>query len=164
MIARLLLPAALSATCAAPALADEGDLGAYLFRGTCADFAPEQVVKDIGELELDDDEHDDWRRVAPDDAPMPARLHIADEDTNRVGAAEITGGGMAVAVTAADSPGAALLACAPLPAGIALPAVIALPEIGGSGVEGRVMVEVIGQEVRFTTAAFDRGAVPALAQ
>ena len=163
MIARLLLPATLFAACAAPAFADEGDLGAYLFRGDCAGFAPGQVVKDIGELELDDDEHDDWRRVAPDGAAMPARLHIGDEDTNRVSAAEITAGGMAIAVTAADSPSAALLACAPLPAGMALPAVIALPEIGGSGIEGRMMVEVIGPEVRFTTAAFDKGAVPALA-
>ena len=162
MTARLLMPAALFAALAAPAFADEGDLGAYLFRGDCAGFAPEQVVKDIGELELDDDEYDEWRRVAPDGAPMPARLHIADEDTNRVSAAEIVGGGFAVAVTAADSPGAVLLACAALPEGLALPAVVELAEIGGSGIAGRVAVEAIGRDMRFTTAAFAVGAAPAL--
>ncbi len=162
MIARFLLPAALVAASAVPALADNGDFGAYLFRGTCDGFAPEQVVKDLGELELDDDELDDWARVAPDGAPMPAPLRIEEEETNRVSADAVTAGDMAIAVTAADSPSAALLACAALPAGTTLPAVIALDEVGASGTEGRVAIEVIGRDVRFTTAAFNTGAVPAL--
>lgn len=164
MTTRLLLPAVLILASAAPALADDGDFGAYLFRGDCAGLVPEQVVKDLGELELDDDERDAWARVAPDGAPMPVPLRIEEEKTNRVTAAEVTGGGLAVAVTATDSPGAALLACAPLPEGLALPAVVALAENGGSGTEGRVGIEVIGQDLRFTTAAFATGAAPALAQ
>lgn len=164
MTPRFLLSAALVAACAAPAWADDDDFGAWLFRGSCEAFASGQVIEDLGDLDIEDDGHEDWRRVAPDAAPMPARLRIEDEDTDRVSAASIAEGGLAVAVTAADRPDSALLACAPLPAGMTLPAVLALAEIGGSGIEGRVAIEPHGRELRFTVAAFATGSVPALAR
>ncbi|WP_333682857.1 hypothetical protein [Pontibaca methylaminivorans] len=149
----------------AAAHADDDDYGAYMFKGTCDAYAANTVVKDVGDLELEDDgDTEEWSRVAPDGAAMPADLRAEDESTSRITADDLAAGGFALAVTRRDEPDTPLIACVEFPQGITLPHVSDLAEVDGSGVAGRVAIEERGNGVRITTTAFAKDAVPPLPQ
>lgn len=146
---------------AAPALADD-DYGAYLFKGTCGAYAPASVVKDVGDLDLEDDAAKEWARLSPDKAPAPSPIRVEDESTDRVTPAQLAEGGFAIAVTGTDARDARLIACGEIPRGATLPFVGDLAEVNGSGVVGRVAIETHKKGVKITTAAYAKGAAPAL--
>lgn len=147
---------------AAPALADDDELGAYLFKGSCAAFAPDAVIEDLGDLEIEDDADKEWARVAPDGAEMPVPLWVEDESTRTVTAEDLAAGGYAVAVTADDSRRAPVIACGEIPENLVLPYAGDLAEVDDSGMVGRIAIETRRKGVKFTTAAFERRDAPKL--
>lgn len=156
---------AVAALCltAAPALAGDDDYGAYLFKGGCDAFAPDLVVKDVGDLDIEKDPAKEWARLAPDNATAPDPVRLEDESTSKVTVDEITAGGYAIAVTDADDPTARVIACGEIPQDAALPFVGELAEVDGSGTEGRIAIEEHKKGVKITTAAYAKDAVPPLA-
>ena len=149
---------------AAPALADDDEFGAYLFKGSCDSFAPDAVVKDIGDLDREDDADKEWARVSPDHAQTPNPVYVEDESTDRVTAEELAAGGFAIAVTETDSPDSTVIACGELPGGMTLPFVTDLQEVDNSSIAGRVAIEKHRKGLKITTAAFAKESVPPLAR
>lgn len=144
------------------AQADDGEYGAYLFKGTCASYAPKSVIEDVGDLDFDDHATREWARLSPDHAVQPNPVYIEDESTRKVTPDQLAAGGFAIAVTGAESRHATLIACGEIPQAVTLPFVGPLAEVNGSGMAGRVAIETHRKGVKFTIAAFARDAVPAL--
>lgn len=149
---------------ASPVFADDDEYGAYLFKGDCASFAPDMVVKDVGDLDREDNAAKEWARLSPDDAEMPNPLYVEDESTGKVTADELAEGGFAIAITERDSPDSQVLACGELPAELSLPFVGDINEVDGSGFAGRIGIKTHKKGVKITTAAFSKEAVPPLAR
>ncbi|PRY92720.1 hypothetical protein BCF33_1574 [Hasllibacter halocynthiae] len=154
---RLLTSAAATALLGTAALADDDDLGAYLYAADCGSLSGDAIVADVGDLDRDDDASDEWARVSDAGAPQPDPLWSEDEDIDDVSADEIGGGGYAVAIHATDDEDADVVACGVLRG--TLPFVAALDEVGGSGIEGRVAVGMDDDdELSLATTAFEVGA------
>lgn len=149
---------------AGPALASDDEYGAYLFKGTCASYAPESVVEDIGDLDLETGPSKEWLRLSPDNAPVPNPVHIEDESTGKVTADQLAAGKFAIVITQTDSRNAEPIACGEIPQGATLPFVGNLTEMDGSGIVGRIAIEAHKKGVKITTAAFAKDAVPNLEQ
>lgn len=147
---------------AAPALADDDELGAYLYQGDCTQFDASTVIKDLGDLEIEDDAQKEWARLSPDGAEMPDLLWVEDESTRSVSAEDLAAGGHAIAVTADDDPRAAVIACGEIPADLVLPHAGDLLEVNDSGMIGRFAIEARRKGVKFTTAAFQKPEAPTL--
>ena len=149
---------------AAPALADDDDYGAYLFKGACDAWQPSSVVKDLGDVDVEDDASKEWARLSPDGASAPSPIRLEDESLDEVTPDQITGGGYAIAVTSADDRNAPLIACGEIPQGSSLPFLGNLNEVNGSGVAGRIAIAAHDAGIRITTAAYARDAAPATGQ
>lgn len=149
---------------AGSAQADDDDYGAYLFKGGCDAYAPDAVIEDIGDLDIEDDPAKEWARLSPDNAPAPDIIRLEDESSDKVTPDQIAAGGFAIAVTQADSRDAPLIACGEIPQDTSLPFVGDLTEVNGSGVAGRVAIEAHKEGVKITAAAYAKDAVPALRQ
>lgn len=149
---------------AAPAMADDNDYGAYLFKGSCSAWEPGSVVEDVGDLDAEDDASKDWARMSPDGASAPSPIHVEDESVDGITPDQIASGGYAVAVTDADDRNAALIACGEIPEAADIPFAGNLNEVNGSGIAGRIAIEAHDGGIKITTAAYNKDAAPALGQ
>lgn len=98
---KLYFPALASSLClfAVPVLAAD-DFGTYLVTGSMADFSPSSVVKDIGDLDFEDDATSEWAVLSPDGVAIPDPIRVEDKSVDNVTPADIASGNYSIAVTA----------------------------------------------------------------
>ena len=114
-------------------LAQDEELGAGIYEGTC-ELAGASVVEDIGDLEVDDDA----ARSTPMIAGTPVAGPVYEEDEGlTVSLADLTGAPHVILIRASDNPDAPLVACGAI-AGEATTGVLQVPllEVSGSGITG----------------------------
>lgn len=130
---------------AAPVFADDDDdPTAYLYSGTCADFAAATVVDEIDDLDNDDDDVVEiWERIG-NDQDMPEGLLATEDDVDDVATVqEVADGDYFVAVHQGEDTSSAVLVCGDITGTVQNDTLLAsLDEVDGSGFEGRVMVHM----------------------
>jgi len=155
---------------AAPAFADDDDdPTAYLYSGTCADFAAATLVDEIDDLDDDDDDVEEvWERIG-NGQDRPAGLLATEDDVDDVDSIQdVTNGEYFVAVHEHEDTSSAVLVCGDLAGAVENDTLlVSLDEYEGSGFEGRVMVHMDDDDddddVEFSVGIYPAGSVEPLA-
>jgi predicted nucleic acid-binding Zn-ribbon protein len=130
---------------ATPAFADnDDDPTAYLYSGTCADFASATVVDEINDLDTnDDDVAEIWERIS-NGQDQPDGFLATEDDVDDVDTVQaVADGEYFVAVHQVEDTSSAVMVCGDLSGTVEDDTLLAsLEEVDGSGFEGRVLVHV----------------------